>query len=105
MLFCASAIAIVVIAIIGFAKGHPERLFVPYDSDSKGCGTDDIGTNGISYSDYKYIYFMTPMYIPGENLLNRTICVKQCPIFEFASQIPSGYALDCHPNQLTSDCK
>lgn len=71
-------IFIVVIAIIGIAKGEPKRLIAVYDSSWFPCGvetkTDNttISNSGsVNLEEYKYIYFP----VPHPDHLNKTVCV------------------------------
>lgn len=55
------------------------------------CGFD---TN----KDYPYLYFA----IPYGDYFNRTVCVKDCPIYSVESSKPTK--LDCNPNILVKSC-
>eukprot|EP00117_Sycon_ciliatum_P016898 scpid45268/ scgid16126/ Choline transporter-like protein 2; Solute carrier family 44 member 2 len=85
LLFILTWIAMLAVAIVGFAKGDPTRLLAPVDSAGNRCGY----TPG--YKDRKYLLFYdvarcVQSAITSTNLLNSGIvcntpqvCVKACP--------------------------
>ena len=84
--------AFVVIGIIGYSKGNPSRLGVPYDPDGNGCGIDGKA------KAYPYLYYTTPW----GGYFRRYACVKTCPNFLNETSRPA--ALECLPNKIVTNC-
>ncbi|CAD8110212.1 unnamed protein product [Paramecium sonneborni] len=89
---------IVGIAILAFIsqeaylKGEPERLLAMYDPDGVACGFD-------KNLDYSYLYFA----IPFGDYFNRTVCVKECPLYLDETKKPTE--LVCKANTLVTSCQ
>ncbi len=54
---------------------------------------------GIDLPDYPYIYFATPT----KGYLNRTTCVKKCPVYANET-MRETLNLDCVPNKIVQSC-
>ena len=92
-------IACIVVAILGFVKGHPSYLLYVYDENGKACGHDD------GYEDYPYLYFYNAISnfnnLAITSMLNG-MCVKKCP-----KEAPgSTISLECKipPNKNPDYC-
>ena len=76
IIFLAFLVGCIVVACLGFVKGHPSYLIYPYDEDGKACG------HSSGYKDYPYIYFYEVIsnvkQLNASSVING-ICVKECP--------------------------
>ena len=99
--FIVFLVACVVVAILGFVKGHPSYLLYAYDEDGKGCGHTD------GYKDYPYLYFYKVVEnvkkLNTDSMING-VCVKECPKEAFP-QNQDKFILDCHPSSRNNGCK
>lgn len=91
LIFLCAVIAAFIIAFVGFGRGNPKLLAVPYDPDGRSCGID--------LPDHPYIYFVTPT----TGYLNRTTCVKSCPVYQNETQ-REAMNLDCVTNKIVLSC-
>ena len=98
--FIVFLVACVVVAILGFVKGHPSYLLYAYDEDGKGCGHTD------GYKDYPYLYFYKVVEnvkkLNTDSMING-VCVKECPKEAFP-QNQEKFILDCHPSSKSDGC-
>ena len=94
-------VACVVVAILGFVKGHPSYLLYAYDEDGKACGHSD------GYEDYPYLYFYSVVSnvksLNTDSIING-VCVKECP--KVNRNTGAGpFHLSCHPSKHNTNCK
>ena len=99
--FIVFLVACVVVAILGFVKGHPSYLLYAYDEDGKACGHSD------GYEDYPYLYFYSVVSnvksLNTDSIING-VCVKECPKVNLNTRDRPFY-LSCHPSKHNTDCK
>lgn len=76
IIFIIFLIGCIIIALLGFILGKPEKILYSYDEDGKACGLDE------GYENYKMLYF----YNVIENVQNlklekivNAFCVEKCP--------------------------
>jgi len=79
LLFIASCVALVAIAIVGWSNGHPARLAYPYDPDGRACGS----SAGVQNAPYIYLA------VPFLNYLNHSTCVSSCPTWQPSQSVPN----------------
>ncbi|CAD8190374.1 unnamed protein product [Paramecium octaurelia] len=84
------------IAIISFGFGNPDQLGKPYDTNQNVCGVD------IGLEAYKFIYFTNPT---DSKHLDRTVCVKECPVLNVDNEADESLELECYPNQVINSCR
>ncbi|CAD8090600.1 unnamed protein product [Paramecium primaurelia] len=84
------------IAIISFGFGNPDQLGKPYDTNQNVCGVH------VGLESYKYIYFTNPT---DSKHLERTVCVKECPILNVDNESDESLELECYPNQVINSCR
>ncbi|CAD8090115.1 unnamed protein product [Paramecium primaurelia] len=84
------------ITIISFGFGNPDQLGKPYDSDQNVCGVD------VGLEQYKFIYFTNPT---NQKHLDRTVCVKECPILTVDNDDDESLQLQCYPNKAINSCR
>ena len=99
--FIVFLVACVVVAILGFVKGHPSYLMYAYDEDAKACGHSE------GYKDYPYLYFYS--VVSNIKTLNTDgaingVCVKECPKLALPNNAPD-FTLSCHTTSKKHDCK
>lgn len=94
-------VACVVVAILGFVKGHPSYLLYAYDEDGKACGHSD------GYEDYPYLYFYSVVSnvksLNTDSIING-VCVKECPKVNHNTKEAPFY-LSCHPSKKNAYCE
>ena len=94
-------VACVVVAILGFVKGHPSYLLYAYDEDGKACGHSD------GYEDYPYLYFYSVVSnvksLNTDSIING-VCVKECPKVNHNTKEEPFY-LSCHPSKHNAHCE
>jgi hypothetical protein len=94
-------VACVVVAILGFVKGHPSYLLYAYDEDGKACGHSD------GYEDYPYLYFYSVVSnvksLNTDSIING-VCVKECPKVNHNTKEAPFY-LSCHPSKKNANCE
>ena len=98
--FIVFLVVCVVVAILGFVKGHPSYLLYPYDEDGKACGHSE------GYEDYPYLYFYSVVSnvksLNTDSIING-VCVKECP----KQALPEGaqnFPISCHHTSKKTDC-
>ena len=99
--FIVFLVACVVVAILGFVKGHPSYLLYAYDEDGKACGHSD------GYEDYPYLYFYSVVSnvksLNTDSIING-VCVKECPKVNHNTKEEPFY-LSCHPSKHNAHCE
>jgi len=99
--FIVFLVACVVVAILGFVKGHPSYLMYAYDEDAKACG------HSKGYEDYPYLYFYDVVSnvktLNADGAING-VCVKECPKVNRKTG-DGDFTLSCHPSEANKDCK
>lgn len=75
-------------AFYGFGKGDLSNIVPPYDSSGNRCG---FGAT----KDYQFLYFES---VTPTNWVDKTACVKACPLTDSS-------AIDCFTNKQVTDCK
>ena len=99
--FIVFLVACVVVAILGFVKGHPSYLLYAYDEDGKACGHSD------GYEDYPYLYFYSVVSnvksLNTDSIING-VCVKECPKVNHNTKEEPFY-LSCHPSKKNANCE
>jgi choline transporter-like protein 2/4/5 len=99
--FIVFLVACVVVAILGFVKGHPSYLLYAYDEDGKACGHSD------GYEDYPYLYFYSVVSnvksLNTDSIING-VCVKECPKVNHNTKEAPFY-LSCHPSKKNANCE
>ena len=100
--FIVFLVACVVVAILGFVKGHPSYLLYAYDEDGKACGHSD------GYEDYPYLYFYSVVSnvksLNTDSIING-VCVKECPKVNHKTEDGRPFYLSCHPSKNNTNCK
>ena len=98
--FIVFLVACVVVAILGFVKGHPSYLLYAYDEDGKACGHSE------GYEDYPYLYFYSVVSnvksLKTDSIING-VCVKECPkqvLPKDATSVP----ISCHHTLKKTNC-
>jgi hypothetical protein len=98
--FIVFLVACVVVAILGFVKGHPSYLMYAYDEDGKACGHSE------GYKDYPYLYFYQVVSnvksLNTDSVING-VCVKECPK-EVLGKTQPDFTLNCHPSSKSKGC-
>ena len=97
--FIVFLVTCIVIAVLGFVKGHPSYLLYAYDEDGNACGHKK------GYDDYPYLYFYSVISnakdLNGNSMING-ICVKECP--QESHNKNDIIQLDCHPTKNNTNC-
>ena len=74
--FLVFLVACIVVAILGFVKGHPSYLLYGYDEDGNACG------HSKEFKNYPYLYFYSVIRnlqnLSADNIVNG-VCVEECP--------------------------
>jgi len=74
--FLAFLIAMVVMSIVGFAKGNYQQLVAGIDADGNICG--NANDTSVTHNFPKTYYFLNTT-LSGNNLAKGATCVKECP--------------------------
>ena len=100
IIFLLFFIGCIIIALLGFFMGQPEKILYSYDEDGNACGYDE------GFQDYKMLYF----YNVIENLkklevtkIVNAFCVKECP--EQKNENNATIILDCKPTKGNQKCE
>ena len=76
LIFILFLVGCVIVALIGFIMGKPERILYSYDEDGNACGYDE------GYENYKYLYFYDVIGnikdLELEKIVN-AFCLEDCP--------------------------
>ena len=91
LLFLLNGIAMVVLAIYGYANGNTSDIYRATDNASNPCGQSNSAAR-----DYPLSYFYNPT---TDNLDNR-VCVKSCPEYN-NGQLSN---VDCYLNGQVASC-
>ena len=96
--------ACIVVAVLGFVKGHPSFLLYAYDEDGNACGHTE------GYEDYPYLYFYNvgPTYSKEleEVTFINSMCVKECPKHSLKKDnSQDSIIVDCKNTKRNQDCK
>ena len=98
--FLVFLVACIVIAVLGFVKGHPSYLLYAYDEDGNACGHSD------GYEDYPYLYFysvLTNVKNLNKGSVINGICVKECPKKSYDDD--DTIILQCHQTRGKQNCQ
>ena len=100
IIFIIFLVGCIIIALLGFLMGKPQKILYSYDEDGNACGLDK------GYEDYKMLYF----YNVISNLKNfkvakivNAFCVKDCPEKEF-DKTKEYINLTCKGTENNPDC-
>lgn len=85
ILFVAGFVAMVVLAIMGFANGDPWALTSVFDASGRCCG--NVCGSHVEMEDYGLLYFPVP---DTDFMYDYNICVKSCPDISYDDN-PANY--------------
>jgi hypothetical protein len=103
IIFLVFMVACIIIGLLGFFMGKPQKILFPYDEDGNACGYDE------GYEEYKVLYF----YDVLENLENfevskivNAFCVKECPKKKYDKNEykNKNITLDCKGTKNNQNC-
>lgn len=86
--------------IYGWVNGNPAKLFVTFDAAGNACGYEHEDVKG--FPNHGYVYWPEITFTTGNfaAILDRTVCVKECP----SSTTDVTTTEFCAPNSIVTSC-
>ena len=76
IIFIIFLIGCIIVSLLGFLMGKPQKILYPYDEDGNACGLDKV------YENYKMLYFYDVIgnlkQLKVSKIVN-AFCVEECP--------------------------